>query len=42
MKQLFKELKDARLLGVEKDTEKRFEGQRSWDFDVNIKVTDII
>jgi dTDP-4-amino-4,6-dideoxygalactose transaminase len=27
-------VKDARLLGVEKDTEKRFEGQRSWDFDV--------
>ena len=27
-------VKDARLLGVEKDTEKRYEGQRSWDFDV--------
>lgn len=27
-------IKDARLLGVEKDTEKRYEGQRSWDFDV--------
>lgn len=26
--------RDARLLGVEKDTEKRFSGQRSWDFDV--------
>lgn len=25
---------DARLLAVEKDTEKRFTGQRSWDFDV--------
>lgn len=25
---------DARLLGVHKDTEKRFEGQRSWEFDV--------
>ena len=25
---------DARLLGVEKDTEKRYGGQRSWDFDV--------
>jgi dTDP-4-amino-4,6-dideoxygalactose transaminase len=25
---------DARLLGVEKDTEKRFSGQRSWEFDV--------
>jgi dTDP-4-amino-4,6-dideoxygalactose transaminase len=27
-------IKDARLLGVEKDTEKRFSGQRSWEFDV--------
>ena len=27
-------VKDARLLGVEKDTEKRYQGQRSWDFDV--------
>jgi dTDP-4-amino-4,6-dideoxygalactose transaminase len=27
-------VKDARLLGVEKDTEKRFAGQRSWDFEV--------
>jgi dTDP-4-amino-4,6-dideoxygalactose transaminase len=26
--------RDARLLGVEKDTEKRFSGQRSWEFDV--------
>jgi dTDP-4-amino-4,6-dideoxygalactose transaminase len=26
-------VRDARLLGVEKDTEKRFSGQRSWDFD---------
>ena len=25
---------DARLLGVEKDTAKRFAGQRSWEFDV--------
>ena len=25
---------DARLLGVEKDTEQRFTGQRSWEFDV--------
>lgn len=25
---------DARLLGVHKDTEKRYLGQRSWDFDV--------
>lgn len=27
-------IKDARLLGVQKDTEKRYSGQRSWDFDV--------
>jgi dTDP-4-amino-4,6-dideoxygalactose transaminase len=27
-------IKDARLLGVEKDTEQRYSGQRSWDFDV--------
>lgn len=26
-------IRDARLLAVEKDTEKRFSGQRSWDFD---------
>ncbi len=26
--------KDARLLGVHKDTQKRYAGQRSWDFDV--------
>lgn len=25
---------DARLLGVKKDTEKRYSGQRSWEFDV--------
>ncbi len=27
-------VQDARLLGVEKDTQKRYEGARSWDFDV--------
>lgn len=27
-------MRDARLLGVEKDTEKRYSGQRSWEFDV--------
>ena len=27
-------VRDARLIGVERDTEKRFTGQRSWDFDV--------
>lgn len=28
-------IKDARLLGVEKDSSKRLTGQRSWDFDVS-------
>ena len=28
-------IRDGRLLGVEKDTEKRFAGERSWDFDVH-------
>ncbi|QKM63570.1 aminotransferase [Polynucleobacter antarcticus] len=28
-------IKDARLLGVEKDTDKRFNGERSWLFDVH-------
>jgi dTDP-4-amino-4,6-dideoxygalactose transaminase len=27
-------LKDARLLSIEKDSEKRYKGTRSWDFDV--------
>lgn len=27
-------VRDARLLGVEQDTEKRYAGQRSWDFEV--------
>ncbi len=27
-------VKDARLLGVEKDTQKRYKKERSWDFDV--------
>jgi len=31
---IIQRVKDARLLGVERDTQKRFEGQRSWDFDV--------
>lgn len=30
-------IRDARLLGIEKDTEKRFVGQRSWEFDVKIQ-----
>lgn len=33
-KNIAQKIKDARLLGVEKDTEKRFSGQRSWTFDV--------
>jgi len=28
-------VRDARLLGVEKDTERRFAGERSWDFDAS-------
>ena len=28
-------IRDARLLGVENDTEKRYTGQRSWDFDIH-------
>lgn len=31
---LINKIKDSRLLGVQKDTEKRYAGQRSWDFDV--------
>jgi dTDP-4-amino-4,6-dideoxygalactose transaminase len=32
--EVLQKVRDARLLGVEKDTERRFEGERSWDFDV--------
>ena len=32
--EVLQRLRDARLLGVEKDTEKRYSGQRSWEFDV--------
>ncbi|KOR36671.1 aminotransferase [Planktothricoides sp. SR001] len=32
--EIMRQVQDARLLGVEKDTEKRFQGQRSWDFNV--------
>ena len=31
---ILRKMKDARLLGVEMDTEKRYTGQRSWEFDV--------
>lgn len=33
-KEFIQRVKDARLLGVEKDTEKRYNKERSWDFDV--------
>jgi len=33
-KAVMQKVKDARLLGVLKDTEKRYEGKRSWEFDV--------
>jgi len=32
-KNIFQKVSDARLLGVEKDTDIRFSGQRSWEFD---------
>ena len=32
---VIEKIKDARLLGVEKDSSKRLTGQRSWDFDVS-------
>jgi len=31
---VLEKIKDARLLGVQKDTDKRYAGQRSWQFDV--------
>lgn len=31
---VLRKIKDARLLGVEKDTEKRYASERSWEFDV--------
>jgi len=33
-KNITRKVSDARLLGVEKDTENRYKGLRSWDFDV--------
>ena len=30
---ILQKVRDARLLGVEKDTDKRYSGERSWDFD---------
>jgi dTDP-4-amino-4,6-dideoxygalactose transaminase len=32
---ILKRVRDSRLLGVEKDTEQRYSGNRSWDFDVS-------
>jgi dTDP-4-amino-4,6-dideoxygalactose transaminase len=32
---LLERIKDGRLLGVEKDSERRYQGERSWDFDVS-------
>lgn len=32
-----RKIKDLRLLGVHNDTEKRFSGQRSWEFDVTMQ-----
>lgn len=32
-----KRIKDMRLLGVQNDTEKRYSGQRSWEFDVTMQ-----
>ena len=32
--EVLQKVRDARLLGVEKDTAKRFSGERSWDFNV--------
>ncbi|WP_319508430.1 DegT/DnrJ/EryC1/StrS family aminotransferase [uncultured Methanolobus sp.] len=33
--EVLRRVRDARLLGVEKDTDKRYSGERSWDFDVS-------
>jgi len=32
---ILEKVKDARLLGVERDTSKRYSGERSWDFNVS-------
>lgn len=36
-RQLLQHVQDSRLLGVERDTERRFAGERSWEFDVSIQ-----
>ena len=33
-KKVLERIKDSRLLGVEKDSDKRYSGKRSWEFDV--------
>lgn len=33
-REIVRRVQDARLLGVQKDTEKRYQGERSWEFDV--------
>tara|TARA_Y100001958_G_C21247983_1_gene580083 strand:- start:8306 stop:9454 length:1149 start_codon:yes stop_codon:yes gene_type:complete len=33
-KKVLNRIRDLRLLGVEKDSDKRYQGKRSWDFDV--------
>lgn len=35
--EVLRKIQDARLLGVEKDSEKRYTGQRSWEFDVTMQ-----
>ncbi len=35
--EVLKKVRDARLLGVEKDTEKRYSGARSWEFDTTVQ-----
>jgi dTDP-4-amino-4,6-dideoxygalactose transaminase len=35
--EVLRKVRNARLLGVEKDTEKRYAGERSWNFDVEFQ-----
>ena len=35
--EVIQSVQDARLLGVHRDTEKRYQGARSWDFDVHLQ-----
>lgn len=34
---VLRRIRDARLLGVEKDSERRYAGERSWEFDVSVQ-----